>query len=141
MNRELALAGEAAAKGITEDARGEVAMDLRVVIEWDREDVRLGLIVLDPMFEKLSADRPASPEGAVVIAGLEELWAKDALAGRYEIRLRRFVRDWDPPMGDTVARVRAYQNWGRPSQSVETWIVRVPPGRGEILVGEVSFSR
>ena len=129
MNRELALLGDPPYQKMDPSLVKKTPLDLRIVLEWNREDVDLDLEVIDPNFEKLNAQHPAAPEGGVVPApsrrlGPEEFRAKVAPHGTYSVRILN-RRDTH---GDVVARIRVFINWGRPEEEVLTHLMAIPIG-------------
>lgn len=118
---------------IRESALKKVGKDIRIVIDWNRQDVDLDLTVIDPNLEIATPDNPRTRKGGRLISNNEtgygpEIYELPELqTGSYYIKVGHPLEEGEylDVDGPTYVKLTIYRNYGRSDQTKEIQLVRI----------------
>ncbi|MEL6626523.1 MAG: VIT domain-containing protein [Bacteroidota bacterium] len=123
----------------------QLPTDVRVVIDWDANDVDIDLWVIDPRGEKCYYQNKLTSIGGLISKdftqgyGPEEFLLKRAPKGTYKVQVN-YYGDRNPgPTGPATVFVRMITDYGRKSQREQQLAVRMEEESAVIDIGTFEF--
>ena len=118
--------------------------DLRIVLDWNRDDVDLDLQVIDPMLEMCFYSYPRTQIGGNLTPdvqttfGPEEYSLRNARRGDYYIKIsyNNSIDKNEPP---TFIKVTTFKNFGKPNETKEVEVIRLNKNSGEDIVSKITL--
>ena len=117
--------------------------DLRVILEWDANDVDMDLWVTDPRGEKCYYQHQRTAIGGWMSPdftggyGPEEFWLRQAMPGRYRIQVNYYGQNRASLTGPVHVQLRLITAYGQATQQEQAVTLRLS-GESEVLeVGEM----
>lgn len=115
--------------------------DLRVVLTWDANDTDMDLWVTDPRGEKCYYQNRRTEIGGLMSRdftggyGPEEFLIKRALSGTYRVQANYYGSNRASLLGPATLRLRLIRDYGRPSQSEKSIVLRLSQASEVVEVG------
>lgn len=135
--RELGLSDEVLAQKLDPRLTALLAVDIRVILEWNTDKTDMDLWVDEPSGERAIYSNPRTALGGRLSNdmtrgyGPEEYLLRRAPDGNYKVLANVFAADRLDPNGPTSVTVHLYRNWGMPNESSQSFVVEVTQsGRG-----------
>ena len=123
-----------------------LAVDLRIVIDWDANETDIDLWVKDPTKEICSYNNKNTRLGGRISNditqgyGPEEFRLKKAIPGTYEITAKFFSSRKQTLLNNVTVRAFIYSNFGTKEEQKRVLTVQLEPQNGgEYLLGEIEF--
>jgi Ca-activated chloride channel family protein len=117
-------------------------VDLRVLLEWDANDVDMDLWVTDPRGEKCYYQHQRTAIGGWMSSdftggyGPEEFWLREAMPGRYRIQVNYYGSNRASLTGSVFVQARLITDFGMATQREQSITLRLS-GEQEVLdIGE-----
>lgn len=105
--------------------------DLRVVIDWNRDDANLDLQLIDPNLEVCSIDRPKTRSGGTLLSnnetgfGPEVFELKTIQSGSYYLKVG-FGSETKPKLEiPTYVKLTIFRNYGRSNETFEIKLIKI----------------
>ncbi|MFK7924623.1 MAG: VIT domain-containing protein [Bacteroidia bacterium] len=130
---------------IDERLRDPLPTDVRVVLNWDANEVDMDLWVLDPRGEKCYYAHNRTQVGGWLSAdftggyGPEEFWLRKAIPGTYQVQVNYYGSRQQRIAGPTNIRVEMITNYGRPDEKRQETVMRLGDVQEVITVGEFRY--
>ncbi len=130
---------------IDERLRDPLATDVRVVLNWDANEVDMDLWVIDPRGEKCYYAHNRTQVGGWLSAdftggyGPEEFWLRKAIPGTYQVQVNYYGSCQQRIAGPTNIRVEMITNYGRPNEERQETVMRLGDVQEVITVGEFRY--
>ncbi|MEL7342867.1 MAG: DUF2135 domain-containing protein, partial [Bacteroidota bacterium] len=130
---------------IDERLRDPLSTDVRVVLNWDANEVDMDLWVIDPRGEKCYYAHNRTQVGGWLSAdftggyGPEEFWLRKAVGGTYQVQVNYYGSRQQRIAGPTNIRVEMITNYGRPDEKRQETVMRLGDVQEVITVGEFRF--
>lgn len=131
---------------IDPDLKDKLPTDVRVVIDWDADNVDIDLWVTDPLGEKCYYENRSTRIGGRMTDdmtggyGPEEFLLKKAPAGEYKVQVNFYGSRQQRVAGPPTIKARLITNYGLPDEKEQTLILRLKDEKEVVYVGEVSVS-
>ena len=122
-----------------------IAVDLRVVIDWNHNDTDMDLWVIDPYAEKCFYQHPTTKIGGRISDdmtegfGPEEFLLKKAAKGAYEVLVNYYGSSAQKISGPTFLKVTIFKNYGTENEKKETAVYRLENQKDEIEVAKITI--
>jgi uncharacterized protein YfaP (DUF2135 family) len=120
-------------------------VDLRVVIDWNKDETDIDLHITDPDGEECFYGKKQTKGGGRLSEdftqgnGPEEFQVKNALKGRYYIRVNYYGDRYQKQQVAPYIKLTIYKNYGKANQSVTTEVFSLLNQSGKIEIGTVKF--
>jgi tetratricopeptide (TPR) repeat protein len=121
-------------------------VDIRVVVNWNRNDTDIDLWVTDPNNEKCYYENTLTAMGGKISNdftrgyGPEQFMLKKALKGKYKVEIDYYGDTQQKLAGPTTIMAQIFTNYGRPNQTSKTIAIQMENNdEKEVLVGEFEF--
>lgn len=107
---------------IDERLRGELDVDLRIVLTWDADLTDMDLWIIEPTGEKCFYSQPRSQIGGTMSDdftqgyGPEEYWLRNTMPGRYQIRANYFSSNAQRLTGGVTLQATIIRHFGDPQR-------------------------
>ncbi|MEL7530458.1 MAG: DUF2135 domain-containing protein, partial [Bacteroidota bacterium] len=130
---------------IDERLRDPLPTDVRVVLNWDANEVDMDLWVIDPRGEKCYYAHNRTQVGGWISAdftggyGPEEFWLRKAIPGTYQVQVNYYGSRQQRIAGPTNIRVEMITNYGRPDEERQQTVMRLGDVQEVITVGEFRY--
>ena len=117
-------------------------VDVRVVLNWDADNTDMDLYVTDPTGVTCSYKSPNTPMGGKMSPdftggyGPEEFILKNAMPGKYEVRVNYYGNRQQNLSGTTTIQVSMTTNFGQENQKTQSSIIRMREEKELVKVGE-----
>jgi tetratricopeptide (TPR) repeat protein len=125
--------------------RDNLDTDVRVVLNWDANEVDMDLWVTDPRGEKCYYAHNRTQVGGWISRdftggyGPEEFWLRKAIPGIYQIEVNYYGSRQQRIAGPTNIRVELITDYGRKSEQREEIVMRLGEANEVIAVGELKY--
>jgi hypothetical protein len=147
--RELGVSNEALEQKLDPRLTALLAVDIRVILEWNTDKTDMDLWVDEPSDERAIYSNPRTALGGRLSNdmtrgyGPEEYLLRRAADGNYKVLANVFAADRLDPNGPTSVTVHLYRNWGMPNESSQSFVVEVTQiGRGNgVEIGQFRVGR
>ncbi|ESQ81753.1 hypothetical protein AEAC466_20235 [Asticcacaulis sp. AC466] len=109
-------------------------VDIRITLEWNTDKTDMDLWVDEPSGERVIYNNPRSQLGGRLSNdmtrgyGPEEYLLHMAPAGEYKVLANVYAADVLNRNGATSVTVRLYRDWGRPSETMESFVIELQKG-------------
>ncbi len=119
--------------------------DVRVVLNWDANEVDMDLWVTDPRGEKCYYAHNRTQVGGWISRdftggyGPEEFWLRKAIPGLYQIEVNYYGSRQQRLAGPTNIRVELITDYGRKSEKRQEIVMRLGEANEVIAVGEFQY--
>lgn len=119
--------------------------DFRVVIDWNHNDTDIDLYVTDPKNETCYYSHTSSAIGGRMSNdmtegfGPEEFVLKNAITGKYQIKINYFGDRYQKVDNPTFLKVTIFKYYGTPQQNEEVKVYKLDQAEGNLLLDEVIF--
>ncbi len=108
-------------------------MDMRIVVDWNRNDANLDLQIIDPNLEVCSVDNTKTKTGGILFGnnmagfGPEAYELKDIQTGSYYLKIGYSTGEETliKPSGTTYVKLTVFRNYGKPNQTKEIKLIRI----------------
>lgn len=120
-------------------------VDLRVVIDWNKDETDIDLHIIEPGGDTCYYQRKLTRSGGRLSEdftqgyGPEEYQVKQAKNGRYLIRVNYYGDRYQQQQTPSFIKLTIYKNFGKPNQTVTTESIIMDHQTGMIEIGEVKF--
>lgn len=116
----------------------ETEYDLRIVVDWNRDDINLNVKIVDPFTEFASAENPITRIGGEFsgILGLNEYVIRHAKKGDYYVVVNNGS---DVPESVTYVKVTTYKNYGRSNEEKEVTTFKLEPQKKDQVIAQVKI--
>lgn len=118
-------------------------VDIRVVIDWDADNLDIDLWVTDPNGEKCLYSRPLTKIGGKLSRdftggyGPEEFLLKKAIKGKYIVEVNYFGSSRQRIAGPPNIKGRLISNYGRANESEKVISFRLKEAKQNLFIGEM----
>jgi len=118
--------------------------DLRIVLDWNRDDADLDLQVIDPMLEMCFYSYPRTQIGGNLTPdvqttfGPEEYSLRNARAGDYYIKIS-YDNSIEKNESPTFIKITTFKNYGKPNEMKEVKVIRLNKNSGEEIVAKITL--
>ncbi|QNJ99156.1 tetratricopeptide repeat protein [Constantimarinum furrinae] len=105
--------------------------DLRIVMDWNRPEIDLNMIVVDPNLEEISLENPKSSSGGIMLGnhgasmGPETFLLEHIQSGSYYIKVGEGPENAHELRGDVFVKLTIFRNFGKPDQTREIQVIKV----------------
>lgn len=116
--------------------------DLRVVLQWDQNDVDMDLWVTDPRGERCMYNHRETEAGGWMSRdftggyGPEEFMIKKAIPGTYKVEVNYYGNRRQELSRPVLVQLRLIEDYGKPSQSEQSITRELAEQSGTITIGE-----
>lgn len=120
-------------------------VDLRVVIDWNKDETDIDLHIIEPGGEECFYSHKQTKSGGRLSEdftqgyGPEEYQVKHAANGKYRIRVNYFGDRYQKKQVPSFIKLTIYKNFGRPNQTETIESIIMDNQKGQIEIGEVKF--
>jgi TonB-dependent SusC/RagA subfamily outer membrane receptor len=120
-------------------------VDLRIVIDWNKDETDVDLHVIEPNGEECYYSHRQSKAGGRMTEdftqgyGPEEYQIKNAGKGRYSIQVNYYGDRYQKKQVPSFIKLTIYKNYGKPNQTVTTETLIMDNQTGKIEIGSVKF--
>jgi Ca-activated chloride channel homolog len=125
---------------------GNMPVDIRVVLNWNRPNTDIDLWVTDPNGEKCYYAHRFTQLGGRIShdftrgLGPEQFLLRNALKGSYKVELNYFGDTQVTLAGETTIMAEIYTNYGTPQQRRQVVVLQMQRGaNGAVYVGDFDF--
>ena len=135
------LSGKIKMPAMDSKFRQNLAMDIRITMNWDADSTDIDLHVVEPSGYEVYYSEPCSPTGGMISHdivtgyGPEEFLHKYAPKGDYTVMTKYFSSHQERLVGPATITVTFYTNWGRSNQKSETMTLRLEEENEKVKVG------
>ncbi|RMG75674.1 MAG: DUF2135 domain-containing protein, partial [Bacteroidetes bacterium] len=129
-------------EGIDSRLLHPLPVDLRVLLEWDANDVDMDLWVTDPRGEKCYYQHQRTAIGGWMSPdftggyGPEEFWLRQAMAGRYRIQVSYYGSNRASLTGPVYVQARLITDFGQKTQREKSITLRLSGEQDVLDIGE-----
>jgi len=124
----------------------EMPVDMRVVLNWNRNSTDIDLWVTDPDNERCYYGHRSTAMGGRIShdftrgLGPEQFLLKKAVKGRYKVEVNYYGDTQVKLAGETTLLVEVYTHYGTPQQQRSLVTLQMKPGsKGGVYVGDFEF--
>jgi Ca-activated chloride channel family protein len=124
----------------------DLAVDMRVVLNWNQNNTDIDLWVTDPDNERCFYGHRFTAMGGRIShdftngLGPEQFLLKKAVKGRYKVEVNYYGDRQVKLAGETTLMVEVYTNYGSPKQKRTLVTLQLKPGtKGAVYVGDFDF--
>ncbi|PYF77220.1 VIT domain-containing protein [Pedobacter nutrimenti] len=124
----------------------DLAVEVRVVLNWNKNDTDIDLWVTDPNQEKCFYSNKSTAAGGRISAdvtrgyGPEQFMIKKAVRGKYKIEVNYYGDSQLSISGPTTVMAEIYTHYGTAAQQRKIITLQLSNGQnGGVLIGEFSF--
>lgn len=123
----------------------DMPTDIRVVLNWDADNVDMDLWVTDPRGEKCFYSHPNTAIGGLISNdftggyGPEEFLLKNAIPGEYQIQTDYFGSSRQRISGPVHIQAKLILHYGKPQQEEQALTLRLGEAKEVVEVGKFSF--
>ena len=112
--------------------------DLRIVVDWNRDDTNLNVKIVDPFSEFASAENNITRIGGEFsgILGLNEYVIRHAKKGEYFVVVNNSD---DNPDAVTYVKVTTYKNYGRSNEEKMVITIKLEPHKKDQVIAKVKM--
>lgn len=112
--------------------------DLRIVVDWNRDDVNLNVKIVDPFSEFASAENHLTKIGGEFsgILGLNEYVIRHAKKGDYFVVVNNSE---DAPDAVTYVKVTTFKNFGRKNEQKEVTTIKLETQKKDQVITQVKI--
>jgi hypothetical protein len=116
--------------------------DLRIVLDWNRENADLDLQVIDPLLEMCFYSYPKTQIGGTLTLdvqdtfGPEEYTLRNAKPGDYYIKIN-YDNALDKNGTPTFVKITSFKNYGKPNEIKEIKVVRLNKNKGDDIFAKI----
>ncbi len=120
-------------------------VDMRIVINWSTDNSDMDLWVIDPLGEKTYYGNRESYIGGKISNdmtqgyGPEEFMIREAVKGKYTIKVKYYASHQQKIAGPTVIRAEVYTKYGYNNEKRQDIIFRVEDEKDVVELGDVSY--
>jgi tetratricopeptide (TPR) repeat protein len=120
-------------------------VDMRIVIDWNKDETDIDLHVVEPGGEECFYDYRVTKNGGRLSEdftqgyGPEEYQIKNAKKGKYSIRVNYFGDRYQKQQVPSAIKITIYKNFGRPNQTVTTQNLIMDHQQGIVEIATVKF--
>ena len=145
-NAVIARLPKSARRKVTLDKRliDNLAVDIRVVIDWNIDNADIDLWVDEPSTERAKYDNSLTRAGGQVSNdmtqgfGPEQYLIRRTAKGTYTVRAHYYSSDNYNPNGALAVRARLFRDYGRESQTEQSIIIEFTDDeRSDYMLGEI----
>ena len=117
--------------------------DVRIIIDWDADNVDIDLWVTDPRGEKCFYSHPDTKIGGHISNdftrgyGPEEFLLKKAIKGNYKVEVNYYGTSQQRVAGPPTIKAKLITNYGKANQKEESIILRLQGSKSIVYVGEL----
>ncbi len=118
--------------------------DLRIVLDWNRDNADLDLQVIDPQLEMCFYSYPKTQIGGSLTPdvqttfGPEEYTLRNARAGDYYVRIS-YDNAIDKNESPTFIKMTTFKNFGKPNEMKTVKVIRLNKNSGEEIVAKITI--
>ena len=122
-------------------------MDLRIVLDWDADNSDIDLWVIDPNGEKCFYSHPNTKIGGKLSRDLtggygpEEFTLKNAIPGKYEIKVHYYGDRQQSIAGPTTINVQIFTDYGKATEKKRDISMRMKSTQEVVDIGEVVIEK
>jgi len=126
-----------------EKLKDQLPTDVRIVIDWDADNVDIDLWVTDPRGEKCFYSHPETKIGGVMSKdftrgyGPEEFLIRKAIKGKYKVEVNYYGSSQQRIVGPPTISAKLITNYGQSNQKEETIILRLKKNKEVIYIGDL----
>lgn len=131
---------------IDSDLIDDLPVDVRIVIDWDADNLDIDLWVTDPAGEKCFFSHPDTKIGGHMSRdftrgyGPEEFLIKKGMKGKYKIEINYYGTSQQKITGPPTIKAKLVTNYGLSTQKEETIILRMKEKKSIVYIGEMELS-
>jgi tetratricopeptide (TPR) repeat protein len=120
-------------------------VDLRIVIDWNKDETDIDLHIIEPGGEECSYQNHNTKNGGRLSEdftqgyGPEEYQIKQAKKGKYAIQVKYYGDRYQKQQVPSFIKLTVYKNFGRPDQSVTIENLIMDYQTGMVEIGQVKF--
>jgi len=120
-------------------------VDLRIVVDWNKDETDIDLHILEPGGEECFYSHRQSRAGGRMAEdftqgyGPEEYEIKNAQKGKYSIRVNYYGDRYQKKQVPSFIKLTIYKNFGRPDQTLTTETIIMDNQTGKVEIGEVKW--
>ncbi|SEC83207.1 hypothetical protein SAMN04489761_3712 [Tenacibaculum sp. MAR_2009_124] len=120
-----------------------IAVDIRVVVDWNHNDTDLDLWITDPLGEEASYKNKKTKIGGRMSFdmtdgyGPEEFMLREAKRGTYKIKIDYYSDAIQKISGPTILKINVYKNYGSKLESKKTVVVKLDKKEGSFEVDKL----
>lgn len=120
-------------------------VDLRIVIDWNKDETDVDLHIVEPGGEECYYGHRQSKNGGRLSEdftqgyGPEEYQVKQAVKGRYSIRVNYYGDRYQKQQVPTFIKVTVYKNFGKPDQTITVENLIMDNQHGVIEIADVKW--
>jgi len=118
--------------------------DLRIVLDWNRENADLDLQVIDPQLEMCFYSYPKTQIGGNLTPdvqttfGPEEYTLRNARAGDYYVRIS-YDNALEKNESPTFIKMTTFKNFGKPNEMKAVKVIRLNKNSGEEIIAKITI--
>ncbi len=122
-----------------------MALDVRIVMNWDADMTDMDLHVLEPTGEEAYYGHNLTAMGGRVSRdftqgyGPEVYSIRSALHGKYQVKTKFFGSSAAQLQGAVTLQVDVFTNWGRKNEKRQSMTLRLTENKEDFLVGAITF--
>lgn len=137
--------GKPVVPGLDAEFRKAISTDVRIIMEWDSDNVDIDLHVVEPNGEEAYYAHNRTRRGGLVSRdvtdgfGPEEYMIRVAPKGGYEVFTHYFASHEQMLYGPATVTATVFTNWGRTNEVSKTLSIRLDKPRDKVPLGEISF--
>lgn len=124
-----------------------LAVDIRVVLNWDADNTDMDLWVTDPNGEKCFYSHKETRIGGLMSNdftggyGPEEFMLKKAINGNYRVAANYYGSSQQKIAGPVTIYLEFYLNYGKPDQELKEIVLRLSDRKEVIEIGDFEFKQ
>ncbi len=118
-------------------------VDLRIIIDWDADNMDIDLWVTDPFGEKCFFSHPSTEIGGKMSRdftrgyGPEEFLIKNALKGKYKVEVNYYGSSQQRVAGPPSIKARLISNFGKENETEKVISFRLEQSKEVLFIGEM----
>lgn len=131
--------------GVNAEVLQAAPVDLRVVVDWNKDETDIDLHVLEPGGEECSYNHRLTQSGGRISEdftqgyGPEEYEIKTAVKGRYKINIDYYGDRYQKQQVPSFVKVTVFKNFGKANQTIFIKTVKLEGSEGMIELAEIKF--
>jgi len=131
--------------GINTSIIKPLPVDLRIVVDWNKDETDIDLHIVEPGGEECYYSHRQSKAGGRMAEdftqgyGPEEYQIKNARKGKYSIQVNYYGDRYQKKQVPSFIKLTIYKNYGRPNQTATTETFIMDNQIGKVEIGEVKW--
>ncbi len=131
--------------GISKEILQTAPVDLRVVVDWNKDETDIDLHVLEPGGEECFYSHQLTKSGGRISKdftqgyGPEQYEIKTAVKGTYKVKIDYFGDRYQKQQVPSFVKVSIFKNFGKPTQTVFIKTINLEGGERMIDLAEIKF--